>query len=138
MPRTLALIAAGVVANIVIGNATDFPDAVDVTDADPRPGPGWGYDGATFTPAASPAAPGSRRITKLDLINRLTDAEYIGILTAAKSSVEVEAWVKKLEMSTPDPDGTAIDLDDPRTIAGVQGLEDSGLIGPGRAAIVLS
>jgi hypothetical protein len=25
-------------------------DLVDVTDADPRPSPGWAYDGAAFTP----------------------------------------------------------------------------------------
>ena len=32
---------------------------------------------------------------------------------------------------------TAIDLDDPRTIEGVQMLEVAGLIGAGRAAIIL-
>lgn len=35
----------------------DMCPAVDITDLSPRPEIGWGYDGATFTPPAAPAAP---------------------------------------------------------------------------------
>lgn len=78
-----------------------------------------------------------RRVTKLDFINKFTDQEYVNILGATKQSLIVEAWWKKFELSTPNLDGTSVDLDDARTIAGIQGLEAMGLIGEGRAAEIL-
>ncbi len=65
---------------------------------------------------------GRRRVTKLEFVELLGDAAYGAILAMAKQSLQVEAWVKKMELATPEPDGTSIDLDDPRTQAGVQAL----------------
>lgn len=79
-----------------------------------------------------------RRITKLEYINLLTDEELAGIYAAAKAHPAVEVWLAKFNATTPEEDGTAIDLDDPRTIDGVNMLEVAGLIGPGRAAEILS
>jgi len=78
-----------------------------------------------------------RRLSKLSFVNLFTDAEYVGILTAARNNVQIEAWVKKMEMTAVDPDGLSISLDDPRTAAGVQALEAAGLIGTGRASQIL-
>ncbi len=78
-----------------------------------------------------------RRVSKLDFIMLFTDSEYVAILQASKASVQVEAWYKKFEMTTPNLDGTAIDLDDERTISGVQSLEAAGLIAEGRATEIL-
>lgn len=47
-----AIIENGIVANVIVANA--WPNGIDVTDATPRPGPGWAYDGTTFTPPADP------------------------------------------------------------------------------------
>lgn len=71
-------------------------------------------------------------ITKLQFVNRFTDAEMGAILTAAKSDVRVEGFVFRL--------GTVTDvqLTDPLTITGVQALEAFGLIGVGRAAVILA
>lgn len=68
-------------------------------------------------------APIRRRITKQEFLDLLGSAAVAFILTAAKSDVGVESWVKRLDLVTPDPDGTSVDLDDPRTIAGVEQLE---------------
>lgn len=89
-------------------------------------------------PPAPTPAPTVRRISKLNYMDRFTDAELAGIYTAAKTVVQVEVWLAKFNATTPDPDGTSIDLDDPRTVAGVQGLEAAGLLGAGRAAEILA
>jgi hypothetical protein len=88
-------------------------------------------------PEPQPVYGGRRRLSKLEFIDLLTDAEYVTILAAAKESVQIEAWIKKMELATPDQDGTSIDLDDPRTQGGVQALELIGLIGNGRAEEIL-
>lgn len=80
----------------------------------------------------------ARRLTKLEYMNRFHDAELAAIYSAAKVSVAVEVWLAKFNAATPDADGTSVDLDDPRTIAGVRALEDAGLLGTGRAAEILA
>lgn len=87
-------------------------------------------------PEAQPTSP--RRLTKLAYMNRFTDIELGGIYAAAQVSPSVTVWLKKFEAATPEADGTAIDLDDPRTIAGLQALEQAGLIGQGRAEEILN
>lgn len=85
-----------------------------------------------------PAQPGPRRLTKLAYMNRFTDAELATIYSAAKVSVAVEIWLAKFNATTPEADGTAIALDDPRTVVGLQAMEAGGLIGPGRALEILA
>ena len=79
----------------------------------------------------------ARRITKLAFVARLGD-DYVTLLTASKQSVEVEAFMKMLDWTTPDPDGTSIDLDDDRLTGALGRLEQSGLIATGRAAEITS
>jgi hypothetical protein len=50
----------------------------------------------------------------------------------------VEVWLEKLNAASPEADGTSVDLDDPRTVAGIQSLEAGGLIAAGRAAEILA
>lgn len=85
----------------------------DPAHADPEPG--------TDAPINAPSAP-VMRMTKLDFIDRLGDAAYKAILTMARVDLDVEAFVKRLELATPDPDGASVDLTDPRTVAGVTTL----------------
>lgn len=71
-------------------------------------------------------------ITKAAFRFRLTDAEYAGILTAAKTDVEVQAWVETFNMVT------QIDLDNQRTIDGVGTLVVKGLLTQARADEILT
>lgn len=66
--------------------------------------------------------PARRGVTKQEFLDLLGPAAVAFILAAAKTNVTVEAWVKRLDLVTPEPDGTSVDLNDPRTIAGVEQL----------------
>lgn len=65
---------------------------------------------------------GRRRLTKQEFLDLLGDAAVSFILAAAKQDIGIEKWVKRLDLTTPNPDGTSIDLDDPRTVAGVTSI----------------
>ena len=83
-----------------------------------------------------------RRLTKLELIGRMGEAVFVSIIGMAQQSVEMAAWVEMVRMTTPDPDGTSIDLDDPRTLAGLNALEPvliaQGIVSEGWAAGVVA
>ena len=83
-----------------------------------------------------------RRLTKLEFIGRMGEQVFISILGMAQQSVEMAAWVELVRMTTPDPDGTSIDLDDPRTLAGLNALEPvliaQGIVSEGWAAGVVA
>lgn len=85
----------------------------------------------------APAAPILRRLSTLSFRDRFTMDEKRAIYTAAQSSVDVRIWLDDLNAATPESDGTAVDLDDPRTVSGVQALESAGLLAAGRAAQIL-
>ena len=83
-----------------------------------------------------------RRLTKLEFIGRMGEAVFIAILGMAQQSVEMAAWVELVRMATPEQDGTSIDLDDPRAVAGLNALEPvliaQGLVSTGWAAGVVA
>lgn len=124
---------------MTIYQVTRISDGVDVyryaADA-PIEWDGMGFATHMHTPivtdATAPVAQGPRRLTKLAFIGRIGD-EFHGILTAAKTNVQVEMFVRMLDWATPDPDGTSVDLDDPRVVDALQTLEAAGLLGTGRA-----
>lgn len=117
MPEYAVLDGQGNVLHHIVVSGDDYMD-------EHYPG-AWRY--------ADPPAPQSPPpITKLEFLSLLTDEEYAGILTAAKTVPAVEAWVKKFELAED------IRLDDPRMAAGVRGLEVAGLLAAGRAAEILS
>jgi hypothetical protein len=96
-----------------------------------------------YVAPADPEAPvdtrmfgGRRRLTKLEFV-ALLGSDFTSILAAAKSSVEVEVFVMLVTLATPNPDGTSIDLDDPRMQA-LHQLEIAGVLGVGRAAEILN
>lgn len=86
----------------------------------------------------TPRMEAGRRLTKLAFVGMIGDDAFKAVLAAAKESVELEAFVKLIDWATPEADGTSIDKDDPRTIAGVQALEAAGFIAPGRAQEILA
>lgn len=78
-----------------------------------------------------------KRLTKLEYMNRFTDQELALIYSAAKVNVQIEVWLAKFNATSTDDKGTSIDLEDPRTIAGIQALEAAGIINTGRANEIL-
>lgn len=85
---------------------------------------------------------GRRRVTKLEFVALMGQEAYVAILAMAKQSIEVEAWVKMLDLATPEGDGTSVNLDDPRTAGGIQSigaaLEQLGAVQTGWAQGVLN
>ena len=73
-----------------------------------------------------------KRKTKTEFLELFTDDEFMGILTAAKVSVEVEMFIKKMDAAE------FIDLSYPDTIAGINGMVAAGLLTTERAAEVLN
>ena len=72
-------------------------------------------------------------ITKLALLNRMTDAEFIGIINAAKTDAEVELWKTRFD------NATSIDLNDGnRVVAGFPMLVTKGLLTQERAIKILT
>jgi hypothetical protein len=71
-------------------------------------------------------------ITKVAFRFRMTDAEYVGILSAAKTDVEVVAWVETFNMVS------TIDLDNQRTKDGVANLVSKNLLTQARADEILT
>ena len=99
-----------------------------VVDANP-PIPLWDEPEVPVVPVVEQTP---RIITKLDYMNRFHDDELAALYGAAKTVVQIEVWLEKFKMSE------HIDLNDPRTIGGVQALESAGLIAQGRANEILA
>ena len=88
-----------------------------------------GMDFATHSHTEQPAVPTDEatapvvtRLAKLQFIDRLGDSAYKAILQLARANLDVEAFVKRFEMTTPESDGTSVDLTDPRTIGGLTAI----------------
>lgn len=86
---------------------------------------------ALVGPEPAPPAP-PPIITKIAMLTRLTDAEYVGILAAAKTDVEVEAWKTKFDAAN------TINLEDSRTVAGINLLVTKNLLTQARATAILT
>jgi hypothetical protein len=79
--RTWALVKDGIIFNVVKWDGSDVwspPSdaiAIDITDLENGPGPGWAYDGNVFIEPVPPKPPVPRSITRrqcaLQLLNRL-------------------------------------------------------------------
>lgn len=81
---------------------------------------------------APQATPIKRVLTRLAFRNRFTPAEKVALYTAAESSVQIKIYLDDLAAAT------FVDPERPDTIAGVQALEAATIIGPGRAAEILT
>ena len=128
--------ADNVVRNVAIAEEAMNIDGtwVNLTDITPEPGIGWTYENAVFTaPVIPPAPPEPSIITKIALLNRMTDAEFVGIINLAKTDAEVELWKTRFD------NATSIDLaDGNRVIAGFPMLVAKGLLTQARSAEILN
>jgi len=84
-----------------------------------------------FTPEPPPPPPVDE-LHKVDFLRLFTQAERIAIRQAAKVNPVVEDYQAMLDAAT------IIRLSDADIQEGIPELEDAGLIGPGRAAQILS
>lgn len=128
---------------IVIGNVVDgiaiAEQPLDVAgvwvcvdDLDPQPGPRWTYESGVFTRPVFVEPPPVKIISKVAFRFRFTDAEYAGIITAAKTDAEVQAWYDTFNMVA------TIDLDNQRTKNGVATLVSKNLLTQARADEILT
>jgi hypothetical protein len=91
------------------------------------------YPGHYRLVGAEPAPPPPPPIiTKLAFRYRLTDAEYVGILSAAKTDVEVAAWVETFNMVS------QVSLDDSRTASGLDMMVAKNLLTEERKTEILT
>ena len=131
-----AIVADNVVRNVAIAEEAMNIDGtwINLTDITPEPGIGWTYENAVFAAPVIPApSPLPSIITKLALLNRMTDAEFIGIINAAKTDAEVELWKTRFD------NATAIDLaDGSRVVAGFPMLVSKGLLTQELSAEILN
>lgn len=97
----------------------------------PAPGPEWTYENGVFSPPASPP-PLPNIVTKLAMIDRFTEAEYEGVLTAAKLDVQVQGWLDRFAAAN------QINLDDSRTVSGINLLVSKNLLTQARADEILT
>ena len=148
MIRTFALISEGTVVNAVL-SATQPPNAIDITDLSPRPGPGWTYDGQTFAPPPPVEPEPAKRIrliTRRSFLARLSVTENRGYRKAIaklyqESATEAE---RNLAADLEGLDdqvkfGPYVDLDHPRTTYGVNAMAALGLLdSPQRVAALLA
>lgn len=128
-----AVIKSNVVDGIAIADAPLETDGVWICldGVSPTPGPDWTYENGVFSPPAPPL-PLPNIITKLAMIDRFTEAEYEGVLTAAKSDVQVQGWLDRFAAAN------KINLDDSRTVSGINLLVSKNLLTQARADEILT
>lgn len=128
-----AVVKGDVVDGIAVrdDNPCTKPNWIPIDGLDPQPGPGWTYKDGVFSPPP-PSPPLPNVITKVAFRFRMTDAEYVGVLSAAKTDVEVVAWVETFNMVL------QIDLDNQRTKDGVENLVSKNLLTQQRAIEILT
>jgi hypothetical protein len=125
-----ALIEGGSVSLITEQDSTPILPGLWVNVTGMNVGPLDKYDGQTFTKHVPP--PPQRIITKAAFRFRLTDPEYVAILSESKTNVEVIAWVETFNMST------TIDLNNQRIKDGLQVLVRNNLLTQSRADEILN
>lgn len=103
---------------------------IDLTGITPEPGRDWTYKDGVFAPPVRPTLPNI--ITKVAFRFRFTDAEYAGIITAARTDAEVQVWYDTFNMLT------VVDLDNQRTKDGVANLVSKNLLTQARADEILT
>lgn len=119
----------------VLISVTDAPPAADPTtctraiSADSVELHTWDVNTRQFREEIGVAV---RTLTGLQYMSRFTQEELEKIYGLADVNLAVRVWVKMFERAD------VVDLDDARTVTGLQRLEAAGILGKGRAAEILS
>ena len=123
-----AIVKNGVVVNTAISTSPITEEWIACSDT---VGPGDTYSGGVFSKPPTPETP-REPISKIEYLRRFTQDERVGIRLAAASNHIVNDYVELLNATT------TLHLDDPDVIAGVNQLEQAGLLAAGRAAEILA
>jgi len=133
------LIENGKVSNIIVVVPDSpflikYPEWVFIGENPQGVAIGWDYDGGQFIPppAPPPPPPPAPIITKVAFISRFTPEEYVGVVSATKTDVEVQAWYDLFQAAS------TVDLSDQRTIVGVNSFVTKGLLTAQRANEILT
>lgn len=134
------LIKDGRVENCISADSVDraltfHPDYICMARVG-NEGPGYTYDGTTFTPPPPPVIVPDLRITQLAFMTRFTDSEAIAIDMASQGTSIQAAYMRRYQSKL--NAATWIDLANTDTQAGVHQLEAAGLLGAGRAVTILT
>lgn len=135
MSKKFAVIKGEIVDGVAIAeDPLDTGDLwIDLTGVEPEPARDWTYKNGVFSPPAdTPSAPLPNIVTKVAFRFRFTDAEYAGIITAAKTDAEVQVWYDTFNMVS------SVDLDNQRTKDGVANLVSKNLLTQDRATEILT
>lgn len=89
----------------------------------------WVLVGPKPVPVVPPLPP---VITKVAFISRFTPQEYVGVVGATKTDVEVQAWYDLFQAAN------VVDLSDQRTVAGVNSFVTKNLLTQARADAILT
>lgn len=81
---------------------------------------------------ATPAPPPQTQFSSLAFLDRFTQAEQLSVVQATMISAEVKLWYDRLLAAD------FVDLEDPRTEAGVDALIMAGLLDPSRKLEILT
>lgn len=130
-----AIIKDNVVSGVAVSDSAMNVGGIwiDITSLDLKPGKGWTYsDGVFIAPSAPTPQEQPKIITKVAMITRFTDEEFVAILTAAKTDVQIEAWYARFNSAS------QIDLSDPRTVSGMDLLVSKSLLTQERADKILT
>ena len=73
-----------------------------------------------------------RIITKTAMMARFTDDEFVDVLVKAKRDIKVEAWLMKFNAAA------TVDLDDARTVSGIELLTSKLVLTQERATAILT
>lgn len=140
-----AKIEGGIVANIIESDTDPDGDLGNWIQCPDNTGIGHSYDSETGefkAPAAPEPVPELRRITPLAFRRRFTKAERAAIEWAAVDRSDAKPQERQMAAALradlkDQEQATFIDLDDEDIAAGVQMLEQIGLLEKGRAAEII-
>lgn len=129
-----AVVKGEVVDGIAISDSPLDTDGVWILidNVVPQPSPGWLYKNGVFSPPPVPPVVDSWVISKVAMISRFTPQEYVGIVSATKTDVEVQAWYDLFQAAS------RVDLKDQRTVAGLNSLVGKNLLTQARATEILT
>ena len=117
----------------ILGDATKFALANGYKQVITKEGNGTMYEtDNSIVIERLPVINVQQTFSKLEFINRFTDAELINIYTAAKSVIQIEIWLDKFKLAE------YIDVSSPTTVSGLQSLEANGLIAAGRTNQIIN
>lgn len=121
----------------IVALMPSYQTIIDLFGLVPIPEVGWSFDGMNvINPATGLPCSKSIKITQVGLLGRFTFPEKVTIQSVAAglntNGYTMKAWILEFETAN------YIDLSRPETIAGIQWLESSGLIAPGRSETILT